>query len=175
MKTILTVNHLKFIILILSIFLPTCFFAQKIEIGEKGVRINSTLIKNENDVKQALGLPTKKALFPDSIKGGYWEYQDLGLTVYFREKDNIKKCDLSIMFNEFKGEVILGKKKIERDTHLYKLLQYDELNFNPIEIQPIPNDPSKFGQFIGAECYGKNASFIYNSPDALGLLSIDMY
>jgi len=175
MKTILKVIHSNLIILILEIFLPTCLLAQKIEIGEKGVNINSILIKNENDVNQALGSPTKKALFPDSIKGGYWEYQELGITVYFTEKENVKKCDLSIKYEEFTGEFIVGKTKLDRETHIYKLLQFDELNFKPIEIEPIPQDPSRFVQFIDAECYGKDASFIYFQPDAMGRLSIDLY
>ena len=175
MKTILKVIHSNSIILILAIFVPTCLLAQKIEIGERGVSINSALIKNENDVKQALGSPTKKALFPDSIKGGYWEYQELGITVYFTEKENVKKCDLSIMCEEFTGEFIVGKTKLDLETHIYKLLQIDELNFNPIEIKPIPQDPSHFAQFIDAECFGKDASFIYFRPDAIGRLSIDLY
>jgi hypothetical protein len=152
-----------------------CLLAQKIEIGENGVSINSTLIKNEIDVEQALGSPTKKALFPDSIKRGYWEYKELGVTVYFSEKENVKKCDLSIMFKEFKGEVFVAKKKLDSETHMYKLLQYDELKFKPIEIEPISIDPSKFAQFIDAECYGTDASFIYFQLDAIGRMSIDLY
>jgi hypothetical protein len=175
MKKILKVIQSNLIILILAIFLPTCLLAQKIEIGEKGVSINSTIIKNENDVKQALGSPTKKALYPDSIKGGYWEYSELGITVYFTEKENVKKCDLSIMCEEFTGEFIVGKTKLDRETHIYKLLQFDELNFKPIEIEPIPQDPSKFVQFIDAECYGKDASFIYFRQEVIGRLSIDLY
>lgn len=175
MKTILKVIHSNLIILILEIFLPSCLLAQKIEIGEKGVNINSILIKNENDVNQALGSPTKKVLFRDSIKGGYWEYPEIGLTVYFTEKQNVKNCDLSISYKTFTGEVFAGKSKLDRETHIYKLLQFDELKFNPIEIEPIPNDPSKFAQFIGAKCFGKDASFIYERPDAIGLLSIDLY
>jgi hypothetical protein len=58
---------------------------------------------------------------------------------------------------------------------MYKLLQYDELKFNPIEIGSFPNDPSKFAQFIGAKCFGKDASFTYDRPDAIGILSIDLY
>ncbi len=175
MKTILKVIHSNLIILILEIFLPTCLLAQKIEIGEKGVSINSILIKNENDVNQALGSPAKKSLYRDSIKGGYWEYPEIGLTLYFFEKENVKKSDLSIRCEEFKGEFIIGKTKLDRETHIYKLLQFDELNFKPIEIEPIPEDPSKFLQFIVAECYGKETSFIYFQPDAIGRLSIDLY
>ncbi len=175
MKTILKVIHLSGIILISPIFLPTFLLAQKIEIGEKGVSINSTLIKNENDVNKALGTPTEKALYPDSIKGGYWKYQELGITVYFTEKENVKKCDLSIMCKEFKGEFIVGKKKLERDTHIYKLLQFEEFNFKSIETEQIPQDPSKFTQLIDAKCFGKDAWFLYTQPDNIGLISISMY
>ena len=175
MKTILTLIHSNLIILILAIFLPTCLLAQKIEIGEKGVSINSILIKNENDVNQALGSPTKKALFQSSTKGGYWEYPEIGLTVYFREEQNVKNCDLSISYKTFTGEVFVGKSKLDRETHIYKLLQFDELNFKSIEIEPIPEDPSNFHQTIKVECYGKGASFIYFRTDAIGLLSIDLY
>ena len=175
MKTILTLIHSNLIILIIAIFLPTCLLAQKIEIGEKGVSINSILIKNENDVNQALGSPTKKALFQSSTKGGYWEYPEIGLTVYFREEQNVKNCDLMISYKTFTGEVFVGKRKLDRETHMYKLLQYDELKFNPIEIGSFPNDPSKFAQFIGAKCFGKDASFTYDRPDAIGILSIDLY
>ena len=133
------------------------------------------LIKNENDVNQALGSPTKKALFQSSTKGGYWEYPEIGLTVYFREEQNVKNCDLSISYKTFTGEVFVGKSKLDRETHIYKLLQFNELNFKSIEIEPIPEDPSNFHQFIKVECYGKGASFIYFRTDAIGLLSIDLY
>lgn len=175
MKKILKVIQSYLIILILAIFLPMCLLAQKIEIGEKGVSINSTIIKNENDLTQALGSPTRKALYPNSFKGGYWEYSELGITIYFTEKEDVKKCNLSIKYDKFKGEFIVGKRKLDRETHIYKLLQFDELNFKPIEIEPIPQDPSKFAQLITAECFGKDAWFIYDQPDAIGLLSIDLY
>ena len=175
MKTILKVIQLFVLVQILIIVKPYSLDAQSIIVGEKGVSINSAFIKNENDVRKVLGQPNKIGVYPDSTKGQYWEYSDMGITVYFTNKQNLKKCNVSIMFKNFKGEILLGKTKLLPETHMYELLQFKELEFQPIEIEPIPDDPSKFGQFFDATCYGLNAMFIYNRPDFLGLLSLDVY
>jgi hypothetical protein len=173
--SILKVKKEIFILLFSGMFVPDALMAQKIEIGEKGVSINSTLISNESTVRKALGLPGKTVVFPDSIKGGYWEYPEIGLTVYFTEKLNLKTCDLSITCKSFTGELFFGKSKLNRETHIYKLLQFGELKFKPIDIEPIPENPNGFMQLVDAICFGKNARIIYDRPDNIGLISIDIY
>ncbi len=175
MTNCFSIRVIIFVVLSKSFVFPNFLLSQKIEIEQQGVRINTISIKSENDIKRALGSPEMVKTFPDSIKGGYWEYPDFGITVYFTNKQNIKTCDLSINCKSFTGELFLGKSKIDRDTHIYKLLQFEELQFKPIEIEPIPEDSNKFMQLIESICFGRNISFIYDRLDYIGLISIDMY
>ena len=175
MTTLFKIRLIIFVLLFVGFAFPDSILAQKIEIGEKGVSINSTLISNESDVRKALGFPSKTVVFPDSIKGGYWEYPDIGLTVYFTEKQSVKNCDLSISCKSFTGEVFVGKRKLDRETHIYKLLQFEELKFKPIEIEPLPENPNGFMQLVDAIYFGRNARIIYDRPDNIGLISIDIY
>ena len=149
--------------------------AQKIEVKGNGVSINSIFIDNENQITQALGVPDKKISFPDSIRGGYWEYKAIGLTIYFTEKKESKKCDIQISCKNFKGEIFLGKTKLEIQTHLYRLLQIDELFFPPIEISSTMYFQDNFIQSIDAICFEKTIRFIYERLDKLSLISFDLF
>ena len=143
-------------------------FSQKIEITDRGVLINSTIINDDLDIIRVLGKPNQ-------IKEGYWDYNLYGITIYFTKKQNNKECELSISANNFKGELYLGKTRLELDCCIYKLLQIRELYFKPIEIESFPNEQGNFFQSIDAICFGKNTRFVYFSQDAIGMITLSLY
>ena len=160
----------KFLILSLYfIFLFSSFtFSQKIEISERGVLINSMTINNDLDIIKALGKP-------DEIKEGYWEYNLSGITIYFTKKQQNKECELNISAKNYKGELYLGKTRLELNCNIYKLLQMSELEFKPIEIESFPNEQCNFFQSIDAICFRKNTRFVYFSQDSIGMITLSLY
>lgn len=143
-------------------------FSQKIEITDRGVLINSTIINDDLDIIKALGKP-------DEIKEGYWEYNLSGITIYFTKKQQNKECELNISAKNYKGELYLGKTRLELNCNIYKLLQISELEFKPIEIESFPNEQGNFFQSIDAICFRKNTRFVYFSQDSIGMITLSLY
>jgi hypothetical protein len=143
-------------------------FSQKIEITDRGVLINSTIINDDLDIIRVLGKPNQ-------IKEGYWDYNLNGITIYFTKKQNNKEYELSISAKNFKGELYLGKTRLELDCCIYKLLQIRDLYFKPIEIESFPNEQGNFFQSIDAICLGKNIRFVYFHPDSIGIITLSLF
>lgn len=144
--------------------------AQKIVIKEKRVLINSVEINDEKSIIKALGEPDSLIRNPSGVTR--FEYNDEGLTFYFQEKDDKLTCSLHLRNDIFSGKIYLDEFEFDRKIHLYQLVRLKNIVFDPLEIEPYPNDSGNYAQSAFGNYFERQIGFIYSgSPNDLGLIT----
>jgi hypothetical protein len=147
-------------------------YAQKIEFFEYGIKVNSQAIRIEKDIISTLGQPDSIKTLSDNIEKYY--YNTLGLDFGFKKNQGVVSS-VSIIFTEFSGDFFLGKIRFKSDMHMYRLLQCEELNFDPIEIMDLPINGGFYIQSITAKYFKSKICFIYSgSPMSPYMLTYDL-